>query len=165
MSNIQDFLYSIKDQYLQNYNNFVISIPTALILIPLTVFFMSPTASRGIFLFGAVLSSILALIFTPVINSNNFVNNKPSFHGIALGYVVGYLMMENILLSKLGSMLATAVMGSILAVILTVSIYTDFIGTKILNVGIGWIIGIAIGMFFSYSEFKNRQIEEEPMYS
>lgn len=141
---------SIKNQYIENYKSFITGVPTALVIIPLTLFFLSPSASRGIFLFGAIFASIVALIFTPV-GGNNFLTNSPSFHGITLGYIVGYLLMESIQKSELGSLLSTCVMGIMLVVVLTVSMFdSSSVFRELLHVGIGWIIGIFIGLFFGY---------------
>tara|TARA_B100001094_G_scaffold332985_1_gene407701 strand:- start:5891 stop:6445 length:555 start_codon:yes stop_codon:yes gene_type:complete len=153
---------SIMNQYKENYKMFSLSLPTAFVLIPLYLFLLSPDSQRGIFLFGAIMSSIIALIFTPVTNPDNFLNNYPSFPGIVLGYVVGYLMMENIHLSQLGSMLSTIVMGSIFAILLCVSIFDENdVYFQILNVGIGWLIGMAIGMIFSYASIKDKEQKDK----
>ena len=155
---IKASINSISEKYKENYKAFSLGLPTAFILIPLYIFLLSPTADRGIFLFGAIMSSIIALIFTPVGNPDHFRSNYPSFPGIVLGYVVGYLMMENILSSKLGSMLSTIVMGSIFAILLCISIFDEKeVYSQILNVGIGWIIGMGIGMIFSYFSEKDKK--------
>lgn len=156
-SQLTEKLTSIKKQYVENAYSFVNGIPTALILIPLTLFLLSPSSDRGIFLFGAIFTSIVALVFTPPSGGNNFSNNYPSFHGLALGYVIGYSLMENILLSKVGSMLSSCVMGMIVGVGMTVALSTNAtIANEMLHVGVGWILGIFIGMFFSYIQFKSK---------
>jgi len=160
-SAVKKTLTTILNQYKENIKVFSLSLPSALILIPLSLFILSPTASRGIFLFGAIVTSVIALIFTPVGNPDNFMSNYPSFSGMALGYVVGYLLMENIMLSKLGSMLATSVMGLILSIILCLILYSEEkVFDEMLNVGLGLFLGMAVGASFSYAEFKNNQKEE-----
>tara|TARA_Y100000389_G_scaffold204506_1_gene257510 strand:+ start:18743 stop:19411 length:669 start_codon:yes stop_codon:yes gene_type:complete len=161
---------SISKQYKDNYKSFIVSLPIILILIPLSLFLLSPSKNRGIYLFGAIFTTVFALVFT---NNNNddishFLANKPSFHGLVLGYAVGYLLMENILLSKLGSMLASGVMGLILCVILTISIDDSLSSHKVLNIGIGYILGVFIGMFFNYADKKtnkNYKDEDEVQHS
>ena len=72
-----------------------------------------------------------------------------------LGYVVGYLLMENIMLEKAGSMISTAVMGMMLSIFLSISLFNgDVINKEILRVGIGLFLGILFGVFFCYAEFK-----------
>ena len=124
MSTIQETMNAILNQYKENFSACTLSLPTALVLIPMSIFFLSPTASRGIFLFGAIVTSIISLIFTQT-EGQHFMSNNPSFHGMALGYVVGYLLMENIMSLKPGSTLSTCVMGMILAVSVTVSLDTS----------------------------------------
>lgn len=154
-------LESIKQQYIGNYKAFINGIPTAFVLIPLTMFFLSPSASRGIFLFGAIFASIVSLVFTPI-GGTHFIKNYPSFHGIALGYLVGYLLMESMIKSKLGSLLSTVVMGMILVVLLTVSIFEkSSIYRELLHVGIGAIIGTFVGMLFSFISHQNSKEEEK----
>lgn len=158
-SKLTKVFLSIKGQYIENYKSFIMGVPTALVMIPLTLFFLSPSADRGIFLFGAIFASIVALIFTPPVGGNNFLKNNPSFHGIALGYIVGYLLMENIQKAELGSLLATSVMGVMLVTVLTVSMFdSSAMFRELLHVGIGWFIGIFIGLFFS---FTNHQTNKE----
>ena len=155
---------SIKYQYIANYDLFIKSLPTSILLIPLIIFLLSPSISRGVYLFGAIFISVISLTFTPISDPNNFITNYPSFHGLVLGYVVGYLLVENILLSKLGSMLSTGVMGLIMCSVLVLSLYNDSeVSKQILNVGLGWILGILVGGFFSYAEHK--ALEKEKNYS
>ena len=67
-------------------------------------------------------------------------------------------MFDNILSSKLGSMLSTIVMGSIFAILLCISIFDEKeVYSQILNVGIGWIIGMGIGMIFTYFSEKDKK--------
>lgn len=147
-------LRSIVNQYADNYEYFVKSLPAAIIIIPLAIFFLSPNTSRGIYLFGAIFTFLVGAIFTPH-SGEHFLNNSPSLHGLALGYVVGYLFMENIMLQKAGSMLSTGVMGTILAVFLSISLESgSAIYKNMLNIGIGWMLGILFGIFFCYAEFK-----------
>jgi hypothetical protein len=153
-SRIVTMLRSIINQYGDNYEYFVKSLPTAILVIPLALFFLSPTASRGIYLFGAIFTVIVGILFTSN-SGEHFTSNSLSFHGLALGYVVGYLFMENIMLEKPGSMLSTGVMGMILAVLLSISLFNgDIIYKEMLHVGIGLFLGILIGIFFYYAEFK-----------
>lgn len=157
-SKLAKVVQAIKTQYIENYKSFITGVPTALVAVPLTLFFLSPSASRGVFLFGAIFASIVALIFTPT-GGNNFLKNSPSFHGIALGYIVGYLLMENIQKSELGTLLSTCVMGIMLVIVLTVSMFdSSVVFRELLHVGIGWIVGIFIGLFFS---FTNHQTTKE----
>ena len=145
---------SILRQYVDNYDYFVKSLPTALLMIPLALFFLSPNESRGIYLFGAIFTVIVGLIFTPS-GGEHFMKNYPSFHGLAIGYAVGYLLMENIILEKAGSMLSSGVMGLLLLGIASASLTGGNVVYKdMLYIGIGWLLGIVIGMFFSYAEFK-----------
>ena len=153
-SRMVTMLRSIVNQYADNYEYFVKSLPTAILIIPLALFFLSPTTSRGIYLFGAIFTAIVGILFTSN-SGEHFMSNNPSFHGLALGYVVGYLFMENIMLEKPGSMLSTGVMGLILAVLLSISLFNGNVMYKeMLHVGIGLFIGILIGVFFYYTEFK-----------
>ena len=146
---------SILRQYVDNYDYFVKSLPTALLMIPLALFFLSPNESRGIYLFGAIFTVIVGLIFTPSSGGEHFMKNYPSFHGLAIGYAVGYLLMENIILEKAGSMLSSGVMGLLLLGIASASLTGGNVVYKdMLYIGIGWLLGIVIGMFFSYAEFK-----------
>lgn len=160
-SHLSKMIETIKSQYTENYKVFIKGIPTALIVVPLTLFFLSPSASRGIFLFGAIFSSIVALLFTPI-GGSHFLKNQPSFHGIALGYLCGYLLMENIIKSNLANLLSTVIMGIILTVVLTLSVFdSSSIYRELLHVGLGVIIGTCLGMIFSYFSSQNeREIEE-----
>ena len=152
-----ELIQNISKEYYNNYTPFVESIPTAFLIIPLILFFLSPTLSRGVFLFGVIFTSIIGAIFTPVGAPNNFLNNKPSFHGMALGYLIGYLLMENIVSSKLGSMASTLIMGMILCILLIISILTNPLPRDILHIGIGCILGIILGMLFCYGEYEAQQ--------
>ena len=157
-------MQSILRQYVDNYDYFVKSLPTAIIMIPLALFFLSPNESRGIYLFGAIFTVIVGLIFTPSSGGEHFMNNYPSFHGLVIGYAVGYLLMENIILEKAGSMLSSGVMGLLLLGIVSGSLKSNNSGSKqMLYIGIGWLLGIVIGMFFSYAEFKtlNPNVDKE----
>ena len=63
--------------------------------------------------------------------------------------------MENIILEKAGSMLSSGVMGLLLLGIASASLTGGNVVYKdMLYIGIGWLLGIVIGMFFSYAEFK-----------
>ena len=155
MEDLKGKLISINSQYRANTKPFVDGLPTALLIIPLSMFLLSPTADRGMFLFGAVFTTLIGLLFTPAMGgADHFMSNHPSFHGIALGYMVGYLLMENVMLSKLGSMLSTIVMGIMLTVLLTINLFYDSVSKEILHVGLGVILGAIIGMFFCYAAFK-----------
>tara|TARA_Y100000389_G_scaffold204989_1_gene261696 strand:+ start:11697 stop:12281 length:585 start_codon:yes stop_codon:yes gene_type:complete len=160
-SNLYKKLESIKTQFGENYPQFINGIPTAFILIPLILFLLSPSESSGIFLFGAIFTSIVALIFTNP-KGKSFCENYVSFHGLAIGYLVGYLLMDNIQKAKLGSMLSTCVMGLFIIVITTASLYkSSDIYKKLLHVGVGWLLGIFIGMFFSFSRHQLKRYEEK----
>ena len=153
-SRMVTMLRSIVNQYADNYEYFVKSLPTAILVIPLALFFLSPTTSRGIYLFGAIFTVIVGILFTSN-SGEHFMSNSLSFHGLALGYVVGYLLMENIMLEKAGSMISTAVMGMMLSIFLSISLFNgDVINKEILRVGIGLFLGILFGVFFCYTEFK-----------
>ena len=152
-----ELIQNVSKEYYNNYIPFVEGIPTAFVVIPLVIFFLSPTLSRGIFLFGVIFTSILGAIFTPVGVPNNFLDNKPSFHSMALGYVIGYLLMENIVLSKLGSMASTLIMGAILCILLTISLLSNPLPRDILHMGIGCIVGALLGMLFCYGEYEAQQ--------
>jgi hypothetical protein len=152
-------LDSIKKQLGENYKQMITGIPTAFILIPLVIFLLNPSESQGIFMFGVVFTSIVALIFTPN-EGSNFLKNKPSFHGLALGYLVGWFLMDNIQKSKLGSMLSAIVFGLLLVIILTASLDSEHVWKLLLKIGIGFLLGIFIGMFFSFCNHQLKDIKE-----
>lgn len=158
-SKMKNVLESIKAQYCASYESLIGGVPAALVVIPMTLFFLSPSASRGIFLFGAIFATIVAMIFTQTDGNIAFRKNNPSFHGIALGYVVGYLIMDNIQKSELGTMLSTCVMGLIIMALLTASLFSKEVFSAFLNVGTGWLIGIFIGLFFSFCNHKTTNQE------
>ena len=149
-----ELIKNVSEEYSMNYTPFIESIPTAFLVIPLSLFLLSPTLSRGVFLFGVIFTSIIGAVLTPIGNPNNFLNNKPSFHGMALGYIIGYLLMENIISSKLGSMTSTLIMGMILCILLTISLISNPVPKDLLYMGLGCIGGIVLGMIFCYGEYE-----------
>jgi preprotein translocase subunit SecG len=67
--------------------------------------------------------------------------------------------MDNIQKSELGTMLSTCVMGLIIMALLTASLFSKEVFSAFLNVGTGWLIGIFIGLFFSFCNHKTTNQE------
>lgn len=152
------FMKDIQLQSVQNYKAFITGIPTAFVLIPLSIFILSPDEEKGIFLFGSIFTIIFGLIFTSLTqNGNNFLETYPSLHGLSIGYLVGYFIMDHINYSRPGSLLSALVFGIILSIIIIISLFDSrSIKQKFFHVGIGFLIGNFLGIFFGYLNYKNK---------
>ena len=160
---------SVLRQVKEGSHAFSKGIPIALLVIPLSLFLMSPSRDKALYAGGALFAFILGLLLVnsnanPGIEKPAFLGNHISFYGIALGYFAGNLLAKAYYEEKLGNMLSVFVMTCILCVVLSWSLYSENmekVPVEIASSLAGIFFGIIIGMIFTYFSLQPKKVEEE----
>lgn len=144
-------------------------LPIALLIIPLSLFLMSPSRDKALYAGGALFAFIFGLLLVsgsadPGIDKPAFLGNHISFYGIALGYFAGNLLAKAYFEEKLGNMLSVFVMTCILCVLLSWSLYSENMNRVPIEIAssfAGIFFGVLIGMTFTYFSLQPKKAEEE----
>lgn len=146
MSTTQLNINPLKEQIIERYDDFILGIPIAFTIIPLSIFLLSPDEETGIFLLGVLFLNIIVLS-SKLRQKNNVQLTTHNTIGISIGYLVGYFIMNHINNSNPGSLIASIIIGLIL--LLTVQQITP-------SLFIGYFFGIIVGLCFSHLYYKKK---------